>query len=98
MTRAWQEASESHQRSHVTPYIWQNPGLFRLLSVTGEKDYSAYRWTVDTPEDMEFAQAVYDRMGNVDAFSWHDVLKMLSREPDLIDINRHVEQKALEEG
>src|SRR4030081_1777500 len=40
LERAWREAAKPHQREHVTPYIYGNPGEFRLLSVTGEADYS----------------------------------------------------------
>ena len=96
--RVWREAREAYQRVHVTPYIYQNPALFRLLSVTAEADYSDHRWTVDTPADLDFVQAVYARLGNDDSFSWRHVLKILDREPDLMDLNRHIRQKALEEG
>jgi spore coat polysaccharide biosynthesis protein SpsF len=59
-------------------------------------DYSNHRWTVDTPEDLAFVQAVYDRFGNED-FSWREVLGMLDREPELMRLNRHIVQKDVEE-
>jgi spore coat polysaccharide biosynthesis protein SpsF len=37
LERAWREAIEPYQRVHVTPYLYQHPERFRLLSVT--------RWT-----------------------------------------------------
>ena len=98
LARAWREAPEPYQRAHVMPYIYQNPDLFRLLSVTGEVDYSNYRWTVDTQEDLDFVRAVYDRLGNDDTFGWRDVLKILAQEPELTELNRHIRQKAPEEG
>jgi spore coat polysaccharide biosynthesis protein SpsF len=90
-------ANHSYQRSHVTPYIYENPKKFKILSVTGDKDNSAHRWTVDTPEDLEFVRAVYSRFGD-DRFLLSGVLKLMQREPQLAEINREVEQKSLCEG
>jgi spore coat polysaccharide biosynthesis protein SpsF len=92
---AWQNAREPHQREHVTPYLYQHPERFRLLSVTGERDYGQYRWTLDTPEDLEFLRAVYARRGESEDFSWRDVLSIIDRDPQLAQINRHIEQKTV---
>ena len=97
LERAWGEARQTHQRAHVTPYIYQNPDQFRIVSVTGEEDHSAHRWTVDTPEDLEFVRKVYSRLQS-EQFHWSDVLGLLEREPALTEINRSVAQKALPEG
>jgi spore coat polysaccharide biosynthesis protein SpsF len=96
--RAWKEAWEPYQRAHVTPYLYENPDKFCLLSVKGKADFSGYRWTLDTPEDAEFFQEVCARFcGSVD-FTWRDVLRLLEREPALADKNQHIRQKALREG
>ena len=34
LARACREATQRHERIHVTPYIYQHPDLFRLLAVT----------------------------------------------------------------
>lgn len=93
LSRAWHEAREPYQRMHCTPYIYQNPGRFRLLNVAAEKDYSSHRWVVDTAEDLQFARAVYSRLGNSDTFGWRDVLRLLFKEPELMEINRRVENQ-----
>lgn len=98
LERAWRQATQHYQRVHVTPYLHQNPDLFRLLSVTNDRDYSHYRWTVDTPEDLAFIRTVYERLGNDDTVEWTDVLVLLEREPALTELNRAVQQKALHEG
>jgi spore coat polysaccharide biosynthesis protein SpsF len=76
--------------------------------VTGDVDYSGHRWTVDTPEDLEFVRAVYLRLKNArlknvrlrdnPTFSWRDVFDLLEREPELMELNRSIMQKALHEG
>ena len=98
LARAWQEAHQPYQRVHVTPYIYENPSRFKILSVRADTDYSSHRWTLDTPEDLAFVRGVYKRMGNDDSFHWRDVLALLDREPALMDLNRNVMQKALYEG
>ena len=98
LARAWREARKPYQRAHVTPYIYENPDQFNILSVRGDTDFGSYRWTLDTPEDLAFIRAVYERMGNDNCFSWRDVLALLEREPALVELNRHVTMKALQEG
>jgi spore coat polysaccharide biosynthesis protein SpsF len=98
LERAWRDSSETYQRAHVTPYIYQNPDRFRLLSVQGDKDYSKLRWTLDTTQDLEFLRAVYARAAGRPDFGWRDVLGILEREPALAELNRDVDQKSLHEG
>jgi spore coat polysaccharide biosynthesis protein SpsF len=95
---AWREARLPYQRAHVTPYIYENPDRFDILPVKGEVDHSGHRWTLDTAEDLAFIRAVYDCVGNDDRFSWHDILALVEREPELTELNRDVVQKALHEG
>ena len=93
-----QEAHKPYQRAHVTAYIYENPWLFRLLAITEETDYSHHRWTVDTPEDLAFVRAVYACLNNDDDFTWRDALVVLARDPKLMELNQHIEQKTLKEG
>jgi spore coat polysaccharide biosynthesis protein SpsF len=98
LTRAWQEAEASHHRSHVTSYIYSNPDAFELLRVPGPTtDYSHYRLTVDYPEDLEFARKLYDELEDEYA-SWGQIVSLLDEAPHIAEINKGVEQKALEEG
>ena len=98
LARAWEEATEAYERVHVTPYIYENPDIFRLLHLEAEADYSHYRWTVDVPEDLAFVRAVYDSLGNDEFIGWEDVVNLLEKDPSLAEINRHVRQKTLLEG
>lgn len=93
LERAWRQARKPYEREHVTPYIYEHPEEFKLLSVTGDEDQSSHRWTVDTPEDLEFVRAVYGRLGTEAAFGWRDVIELLQREPQLADLNSFVQQK-----
>jgi len=98
LEQAWREAAEPYQRVHVMPYFYQNPQRFRLVSVVGDADFSHYRWTVDSPDDLDMVRTLYRRMDCDDSFSWRDVIGLVHREPQLAAINRHVRQKQMVEG
>ena len=98
LERAWREAPEAYHRVHVMPYFYLNPARFRLVSVTGQADFSHYRWTVDSPDDLALVRAIYRRLDCGDAFSWRDVIGLIHREPELAEMNRHVRQKQVVEG
>jgi glutamate-1-semialdehyde aminotransferase len=45
------------------------------------------RWTVDEPGDLEFARAIYARLGARSDFSWREVLSLLDADPSLAELN-----------
>lgn len=87
LAQAWREASLKSEREHVTPYIWKQPGLFRLGSVRNERDLSGMRWTVDNPEDLEFVRRVYEKLGSRIFAGTREILDVLRKNPELNAIN-----------
>jgi len=98
LATAWESATVSYERVHVTPFLYRRPTLFKLVNVACEEDVSALRWTVDTPDDLKLVRGIFDRLAPMDDPGWEDVLGVVRREPELREINGHVRQKALEEG
>ncbi len=86
LDRAWTEAGLVSEREHVTPYIWKHPEHFRVANVSGERDLSEHRWTVDEPRDLEFVRAVYAKLGEGD-FGMAEVLGLLASHPELSTVN-----------
>ena len=95
LDRAWRQSHEPHQREHVTPYFYEHPETFKLAFTRNESDYSAYRWTLDTAEDLELLRNIYSRFGNQDNFGWREAVMLMEREPKLAELNAHVMQKSL---
>jgi spore coat polysaccharide biosynthesis protein SpsF len=93
--RAWREARNSYEREHVTSYLYEHPELFRLVSVKADADYSQYRWTLDTLEDLKLLRTIYASFGNRNDFGWYEVLQLMQVEPALSCLNAHVIQKAV---
>jgi spore coat polysaccharide biosynthesis protein SpsF len=94
LERCWKEDSNPAYREHVTQYIQHNPHLFRINEIHNENNLSYMRWTVDTPEDLEFVRKIYDHFGDSN-FSWIDVQEFLQKNPTLMDINKHIQQKTI---
>jgi spore coat polysaccharide biosynthesis protein SpsF len=98
LAHAWRSAKEAYQRTHVTPYLYEEPGRFRVLSLTADKDHGKYRWTLDTAEDLELIRAIYDYFGQSDEIGWREILRLMENQPELAAVNSHVRQKTLREG
>jgi spore coat polysaccharide biosynthesis protein SpsF len=94
LERAWREDLRPESREHVTPYIYRTPGRFRTLRVAAPEDYSGLRWTVDTPEDLAFARAVYEEFP-AGEFRFLDVLDFLERRPEVASLNAGIQQKPM---
>jgi len=94
LKKAWTEDRNPAWREHVTQYIIRNPNLFRIRGVENDVDYSYMRWTVDTIEDLAFVRRIYDHLPN-DEFNWKDVILLLERNPEWLEINRHIKQKTV---
>lgn len=89
----WREAQEPYQREHVMPYFYEHPERFRILHIRHSPNYGHFRWTVDTPEDLDLLRQVVSEFED-DQFSWKDVLELFQRRPDLAQINANVEHKS----
>jgi spore coat polysaccharide biosynthesis protein SpsF len=112
LKKAWMEAKEAQHREHVMPYFYEgvelktinrqlqigtSPRGFRIAMLNHTTDFGDYRWTVDTPEDLEFMRKVYARFDGRDDFSWKDVLVLVHNEPQLTEINAGVKHKTVKD-
>jgi spore coat polysaccharide biosynthesis protein SpsF len=76
------------EREHVTLAIHRRPDRFKLHSVIRTPDLSHLRWTVDNPEDFLLVQRIYEALYPADpAFATADVLALLERHPEWLEIN-----------
>jgi spore coat polysaccharide biosynthesis protein SpsF len=90
--RAFREAAAPHEREHTTPFLWDQPGRFRLGNVAWPSglDYSSsHRMTLDYAEDYAFVSAVYEALWRKERplFTLDDVLTLLAERPSLAQQN-----------
>jgi spore coat polysaccharide biosynthesis protein SpsF len=90
--KAWVSAGKQYELEHTTPYIWENPDLFRIGNVlweTGENYSMTHRFTIDYIEDYVFIKFIFEELYPVNPlFSLDDILELLSLKPELMEINR----------
>lgn len=92
LEKAWKEATDKYDREHVSPYIYDH--AVRKCYFQYDKDYSQYRWTLDTEEDWKVIQNIYEHFyhGKHD-FYLEDIVKYVQDNPDISKINEMVKQK-----
>ncbi|MES2770651.1 MAG: glycosyltransferase family protein [Pseudomonadota bacterium] len=91
LEEAWREASLPAEREHVTPFIYKQAERYRIGHYRQAQDQSWLRWTVDQPEDFAFVEAVYQALyPHNAAFTTADILALLARQPELLQLNTHV--------
>ncbi len=112
LDKAWKDAKEPQHREHAMPYFYEgvkltrqsraletgtSPRGFSIALLHHTTDFGDYRWTVDTPEDLEFMRQIYGRFDDRDDFTWKEVLDLVHNEPDLMKINAGVQHKTLKD-
>jgi glutamate-1-semialdehyde 2,1-aminomutase len=55
-----------------------------------EHDYSAERWTIDEPQDLEVIRRIFEHFHPRRDFGWIEVMRMRAEHPEYFEPNRHV--------
>ena len=88
---AWTDTNLASEREHVTPYIRNNPDIFKHASLEYKGNLSQKRWTLDNAEDLDFLRVVYKYLYNKNQlFGMHDILKLIDEKPEIEKINQHI--------
>ena len=94
LEEAFLEAVDQPEREHVTIFIKRRLERYRIMNLPYYKDYSYYRWTVDTPEDFELIKRLLTELYTVNPqFSLEDCLSLLEKYPEWTEINARIQQK-----
>ncbi|MDR5586522.1 MULTISPECIES: glycosyltransferase family protein [Clostridium] len=96
LEKVYNNAKKDYEREHVTPYLYDLNNKFRILSYKNSKDYSKYRVTLDTEEDLQVIKAIYEALFEENGyFLLEDVVNFLNKNPQIVSINENIEQKKL---
>ena len=89
-------AKESEDREHVTLYMYRHPGQFRIKNLASPSDLSRYRLTVDTKEDFQLIRLILEYFYPVNPnYTLADIVAVLEKKPEWVQINQHVRQKPI---
>ena len=88
---AWKDAKMRYEREHVSIYMHENPGIFRLATIENDKDMSHIRFTVDRMEDLTAVREIFKYLykdGSI--FYMQDILNLLEEKTEIMEINKNL--------
>jgi spore coat polysaccharide biosynthesis protein SpsF len=84
-------------REHVSAYFKIHPEFVKTAYVDLPQKwaFTGARLSIDTPADVTFIEAIYERLhAQAGEATLTDLVALLQREPALLDLNAHVQQKS----
>ena len=95
LEESWRHATEPYQRENVTPYVYENPGKFKIsyLEPPPYAKQEGVRLTIDYPEDLLLYEALEDHFGDLVRVDVSQVIDFLNENPRIRKINDGVRQK-----
>lgn len=86
-------------REHVSLHFYEHPERYRIIHLFAPERWRGpdLRFMLDYPEDLRFLNEVYSRLEpyHGDEFGIEEIMALLRRDPDLMEINRHCVDKPL---
>jgi len=100
LEKAWKENFKNYHREHVTPYIKENPNLFKIKKFSSKfkNPFPTLRLTVDTPEDFLFITKIFEALYKNRPIELQEIIDYISLNQELIKINSKITQKKMTES
>lgn len=96
LEEVYNNAEKDYEKEHVTPYIYNNPRIFKINEVKAPKELYApdIRITLDTEEDYALLCAVFDYLyPKNEYFNAYDIVNLFKEKTWLKLINKKVIRK-----
>lgn len=88
-------------RVHVSYYIYSHPERYKLVNWKAEGDmyWPGLGITLDEEDDYKLIKKIFEKLLPVNEdFSAEDIVNLLRKQPELVEINSDVRRKLVEEG
>jgi spore coat polysaccharide biosynthesis protein SpsF len=94
LKEAYERAKREEEREHVTTFIRNRSTQYRLHNIKHSSDFSHYRLTVDTSEDLELIRRIFESLYVENPeFTMKDIHSKMAANPEWEYINAHIHQK-----
>ncbi|MCA9496882.1 MAG: N-acetylneuraminate synthase family protein, partial [Nanoarchaeota archaeon] len=96
LRKAYKMAEDSSFSEYLTWYFTDNPDIFRMenMQVPENVRRPEYRFTVDTPEDLEMMREIYKNLYKEgEIISLADAVKFVDENPDVLKINGMIKDR-----
>lgn len=98
LKKAYEANTTDFEKEHVTQYFYHNPNKFRMKNFAYEKDISFMRLTVDTKQDFDLAEKIYEDLSpEGQMFYLSDIISLFEKKPYLLELNKGVKRSAMYE-
>jgi len=98
LEETYKNAKKDHEKEHVTPYIYKNRKIFKIIQVQASEKLCApdIRITLDTEEDYALLCLMFDSLYRKNKyFDALDIINLFNKKPWLKLINKKVRQKKI---
>lgn len=88
--------SDPVAREHVSAYFKLHPDFIKVaqIDLPQKWQFKGARLSIDTPADVTFIETIYERLhAQAGEATLTDLVALLNREPSLLELNAHVQQK-----
>ena len=93
LERAYKEAELQSEIEHVTPYIRNHPGIFKMGNYKSEINYEYLRWTLDNREDYDLLTRIFNALRKENSFISHkEVMNYIDADSNLLKTNAHIKR------
>jgi spore coat polysaccharide biosynthesis protein SpsF len=85
-------------REHVSAYFKLHQDFIKVaqIDLPQKWQFTGARLSIDTPADVTFIETIYERLhAQAGEATLTDLVALLNREPALLELNGHVQQKAV---
>ena len=82
LKKTFLKAKKRHEREHVTPYMWDKPGSFKVTNYSNDtiNYYNKYRLTIDYKEDFFVISKIFNKLYPKNKyFTLEDVIEYLKK-------------------
>lgn len=88
LTEAQNNSCDSYEREHMTQFFFRHPEKFRQKNISQKVDQSFYRWTIDTLNDFQMAEAVYSNLYSPEKiFLTEDIIELVNKKEEIYLMN-----------
>jgi len=88
LERAAREARDPYEREHVGPYVRTHANSRKVNLESPDPTMAPHRWTLDTPEDMTFFEALWPHLPEGPGGWGYEIpLGVVRRHPEIAAIN-----------
>ena len=84
---AYKKAKKNYEKEHVTPFIYENSKMFKLMNVNNKLNLSNYRITLDYYEDFILIKKIFEKLKKLNLnINLNNIIKIIQKY-DLKKIN-----------